>query len=360
MKLWLDRAGQASLDVHWSYVTANQWKELWDLKERTTLLLSRLDRIAHLSIDFEKTEVYDLPDILRLTFSTIAQSQYLLTLDLHRFLQHAFCRQLNHTPDVFPNLRILTVDDSCVPWRSPRNLKRLELGWIYSERDDGTESSWEELQDLLASSPDLEELSIKHLDDFQNPSNMTSMQLPVFNYLHTLRLNAGHELCQLLLPSLRAPNLSSVTFRYNAYGVPSSIPMCLPNTLRHLKIASMTLLYDCLVFFLKSGLRDLVHLALEGDDSKNGSLTPELVEAMMCCDKLKHLDLWRVRVDSGSIEGLVKRRAEQNMALESICLRGAVDLALVDRLAQLGVKITQIVIEEDTLGLSGEGYDCEY
>ncbi|KAG9000501.1 hypothetical protein FRB94_005389, partial [Tulasnella sp. JGI-2019a] len=371
LKLWLDRAAQAPLDVRWSYVNAenyisaaDEWEGLRDLEEYTALLLSHLDQIAHLSIDFDQTGTRDLPEVLRLTFSAIARSPHLQSLDLHRFIQCKFCRQLNLTVDAFPNLRILTVDDSSIPWKSLKNLKRLELGWIYSERNmnDGTEPSWEELQDLLASSPDLEEISLKHVDDFQGPYSMTSMQLPVFHHLHTLRFNAAGELCRLLLPSLRAPNLITVTFRFNATDGPLTTPICFPNTLRSLKIASLNHVHDPLVFFLQSGLRHLVSLALERDHDNRGRFTVDLVEATMCCERLGHLDLWRVDVDGELIEDLARRRVEQNMPLESICFRDPVSPVLVNRLVHLRVKVIQIPMEEDMpdrLGylLSGEGHD---
>ncbi|KAG8872145.1 hypothetical protein FRB98_000256, partial [Tulasnella sp. 332] len=381
---WLDRTSRApTLDLIWRYVnedgedsSVDQWDELRDnVEERTACLLPHLHRIVRLSIDLSCAHVMDLPDVLWSMFMTIlTRSTSLRTLDLYFFKQYALCRQLNITPNAFPNLRVLTALDSSIPWKALTSrrmvktnlLKRVELEWIYSEKEDGNEPSWEELQDLLVSSPELEEISLSHIDDFHPRSHLTMepMRLPlVFHHLHTLKLMACANLCAILLPSLHAPNLIHFSLRFNPIDgfLPSSSLLTLPPSLERLKIASLKSAHDALLSFLHSAPRFLTTLELEGyyEPCPTGASSPfsmELMEATMRCPQLRHLDLWRVYVLADDLTNLVETRAAMKVniaALQTICLRDAVPPSLVNKLVHLGVEVTVIVMKEDVPGPYG-------
>ncbi|KAG8981858.1 hypothetical protein FRB93_008322 [Tulasnella sp. JGI-2019a] len=366
-KQWLGRAGQAPLELCWIRADENpfdevakQWGKVEDLDEWVNNLLPHLHRVVYLSIDFGfNPHPNPLPNVLSELLMKVARSPSLHSLHFHHFGEYPLCRQINVTPDAFPNLRVLAAMATAIPWKSMKRLKRLELGWIYSEREDGNEPSWEELQNLLASSPELEEISLRHIDDFHD-TGMTVMHLPIFHHLHTLKLNGCAKLFRLILPALHAPNLTYFCLRFDpAEGfLKNTALLGLPRNLRRLKVASLRHTYVALQAFLTSGLTDLESLELEDMYGSTGTLfSAELINAMGYCAQLRHLDLWRVHPNADRVEEMARRRVEDEMPLETVCFRDPVSSTLVNALVQLGVKVTVIAMGEDVHGPYGEVQD---
>ncbi|KAG8878551.1 hypothetical protein FRB98_006091 [Tulasnella sp. 332] len=312
-QLWLDRSGQALLEVLWQIGSTLSFRYLQD---HQSLVLPHLCRISRLIINvcgYRRSDRF-LENIL----IAISHSRTLHTLELYNVYETGLNYQLDASTIPFPFLRTLKTSRSGLLWKAVRNLTRVKLWTVNRAFGDVL---YEELEDLLASSTGLEELSLQHLPVRILPS-MNAMDLPIFHFLRDLEVVCEWDFCSLLLRSLRAPNLRSLSFGLIGPQGSLSTPSLLQfaASLKRLMIAPINEHQEAVQVLLKSRPKKLTVLGMEGWSAAKAPYPVEIVEAAMHCRALTHLSFKHILVEANVIEDLVRRRLEKNMPFRSIWL----------------------------------------
>ncbi|KAG8871402.1 hypothetical protein FRB97_008717 [Tulasnella sp. 331] len=203
MARWLRLSQQAPLSVHW----ARQAAELH-------VLMPHISRIKSLDLVIPAEEAFFVT--INLLLPTAATKQHaLLRLALSTSGRNYRGAHIDHrewtsnSNELFSSIRHFSSKSVLLTWSWPiRNLLSLHL--------ESLDLEWPKLRDVLASSPDLERLTLHdlHIADLPpNGRNQTITALPVFHHLEVLEILELHFLWYprhsqpSILQAIRAPAL---------------------------------------------------------------------------------------------------------------------------------------------------------
>ncbi|KAG9032251.1 hypothetical protein FRB95_001647 [Tulasnella sp. JGI-2019a] len=258
---WLERSQQASLSVHWGRNT-----------HELSLLVPHMSRIKSLDVIMRASQTGHFVDLL---LQPLAKTSILNSLSLSPVVDyHPVHLDLTSASaaGTFGSLRYFTATSILLGWSWPmRNLLSLHLMNL--------DVAWPKLQDVLAASPELQQLALVNLKIQDYPSlkdDSRGATLPVFHHLWTIRMsNLGYSREDVhtqptILHRIRAPAIISLAIdnEYNAWSALSALVLVGKASLENLNV---NLMNDPILDNLIAALTDAPALRL-----KTLTLTPIL------------------------------------------------------------------------------------
>ncbi|KAG8997118.1 hypothetical protein FRB94_007851 [Tulasnella sp. JGI-2019a] len=278
-----------------------------------------MSRIKSLSVIMRASQTEHFVDLL---LQPLAKTSILNSLSLSPVVDyHPIHLDLTSvsTAGTFSSLRYFTATSMLLGWSWPiRNLLSLHLMNL--------DVAWPKLQDVLAASPELQQLALVNLKIQDYPSlkdNSRGATLPVFHHLWTIRMsNLGYSQEDVhtqptILHRIRAPAIISLAIdnEYNAWSALSALVLVGKASLENLNV---NLMNDPILDDLIAALTDTPALRLKTltfshrfydiNNPYHDTISDASMLALAKCTSLQGLKLCDVSFSEESLYAMVKKR----------------------------------------------------